>query len=258
VRAQDKMVVLSNCVPGSELVFNNWYDSVHIPDIFRGLQGYETAQRYELAARQLTKTKWRYVATYDVAANSMEVAQESIRTLRKKLALNDFAAADTLFVRNPGIESSSSAWFEFMIRIDAGIVDEDDDHILCVFSNAATGREVEFNNWYDEHAHDVVHKLEGFKTVERYALAESQLESPDYGFLNIYRIASGDLDLAQNSILSQRDERAEALRSGHAPLISTSDAMVEPHFGWWFSPITERFVKPLVVTKSINGRANSE
>ena len=241
MRLRDKMVVLSNCTAGKEPKFHTWYNRVHIPDIFHWLRGYETAQRYELADRQLAPSPWRFAAIYSVAEGSLSIAQESVRQLRQRKAVGEFNPGDTLYQRNPGLESSASAWFAAIDRIDSGADDSMADHLLSVFYNAASGHEMKANYWYAEHAYEVVHKLPGFKSAERYVLASNQLEIPEFSSLTIYRIGDHDLAVAQDSILSGRSERSAALSAGRLPFGTATDSMAMPHIGWWFSPITRQF-----------------
>jgi hypothetical protein len=69
-------------------------------------------------------------------------------------------------------------------------------YYMFVFSDPVAGQESEYNRWYDqEHAPDVV-SVPGFKSAQRYVLADEQLRGiaiamPKY--LVIYRIVTDDL-----------------------------------------------------------------
>jgi hypothetical protein len=114
------------------------------------------------------------------------------------------------------------------------------DHVMVVMSNVEAGREDEFNDWYtNEHIGDVVQKLPGFVSAQRFELAPTQLEPTTYRYMTIYRIPEGRLEEAQASILYQRVERAQALAAGRRPLLTVSDTMSEPHFSWFFTALTD-------------------
>jgi hypothetical protein len=114
------------------------------------------------------------------------------------------------------------------------------DHLMVVLSNVEPGQEDAFNDWYtSEHIIDVVEKLPVFVSAQRFELAPTQLEETQYRYLAIYRIPEGQLEEAQASILYQRKEREEALASGRRPMLTVASAMAEPHFSWFFSPLTE-------------------
>ena len=82
------------------------------------------------------------------------------------------------------------------------------DHLMVVMSNVVPGREDEFNEWYSgEHILDVVEKLPGFITAQRYELSDEQLEPTQFRYMAMYRIPAGRLKEAQESILFQRAER---------------------------------------------------
>jgi hypothetical protein len=115
-----------------------------------------------------------------------------------------------------------------------------DHHLMVVMSNVVEGREEEFNDWYTkEHIIDVVEKLPGFETAQRYELAPVQLEPTQFRYMAIYRIPVDKLEEAQASILYQRQERADALADGRRPMLTVSDTMAEPHFSWFFTAITD-------------------
>jgi hypothetical protein len=113
-------------------------------------------------------------------------------------------------------------------------------HLMVVLSNVEDGQEDEFNKWYtDEHIVDVVEKLPGFVTAQRYELASSQLEPTEYRYLTIYTIPAERLAEAQASILFSRKEREQAQREGRRAMLTVSTAMAAPHVSWFYSPVTD-------------------
>lgn len=70
------MLVSTNPVPGREDEFNRWYDAQHLPDVLR-LDGMVAAQRFRLAdAEPAQDAPHRYLAIYEVEAESMEAASK--------------------------------------------------------------------------------------------------------------------------------------------------------------------------------------
>jgi hypothetical protein len=66
---------------------------------------------------------------------------------------------------------------------------------MVVLSNVEPGQEDAFNEWYTgEHIIDVVEKLPGFVSAQRFELAPTQLEHTQYRYLAIYRIPEGRLE----------------------------------------------------------------
>jgi hypothetical protein len=59
--AKHKLLVLSNPVAGRDDDFNHWYDTVHLPDVFK-VPGVTGAQRFRLGEG----SQWRYLALYDL------------------------------------------------------------------------------------------------------------------------------------------------------------------------------------------------
>ena len=59
--AKYKMLVLSDAVAGRDDEFNQWYDTVHLPDVFK-VPGVVGASRFRLRSGG----KWRYLAIYEL------------------------------------------------------------------------------------------------------------------------------------------------------------------------------------------------
>ncbi|ADP81235.1 hypothetical protein [Pseudofrankia inefficax] len=244
----DRMVVLSSAKPGQEDAYHNWYNNVHAPDVFHRREGYATLQRYELTERQLKERRYGYIAIWELQAGRLSDALASISELRKVKQSGDHDPQDTLYQANPGIVGASSAWYTPLERIDhpTDSADAEDDCLFTVFSNNVPGTDDEFQAWYSQHAHDVVFKLDGFKSAERFIAAPEAaadpvaqyLEKPQWQHLVIYRIAAGNVPTAQDAIVGQRAERAEAVAAGRPPRITLTDTMIEPHLSWWWQPIT--------------------
>lgn len=67
-------------------------------------------------------------------------------------------------------------------------------HLLVVFTNAAEGRDDEFNRWYDEvHLGDVL-SVEGFVAAQRFELTGMAGSSSPHRYLALYEIETDDID----------------------------------------------------------------
>lgn len=68
------MLVSTNPVPGREEEYNRWYDGQHLPDVL-SLDGFVAAQRFRLADSEPAQdAPHRYLAVYEVEADSVEAA----------------------------------------------------------------------------------------------------------------------------------------------------------------------------------------
>ncbi len=64
------LVIESNCTdPGREQEFNEWYDNVHIPDIFE-TRCFVKAARYELP--NPPEGKGKYLAVYEIESDDLD------------------------------------------------------------------------------------------------------------------------------------------------------------------------------------------
>jgi hypothetical protein len=119
-------------------------------------------------------------------------------------------------------------------------------NIMVVLSNAKPEVEKEFNDWYSGvHIVEVVGKLDGFETAQRFELAPGQVEDgADFKYLAIYQLHDDKLEEAQAAIKGQRAERAEALAAGRDPMISSRTELFDgAHRSWFFTAISQEVTK---------------
>ncbi|MBM3346854.1 MAG: hypothetical protein FJY55_10220 [Betaproteobacteria bacterium] len=66
------MFVMTNCVPGADVEFNDWYDRIHVPDVLK-VPGIVAAQRYKLTSeqRRTTRPNFGYLAVYEVESSDL-------------------------------------------------------------------------------------------------------------------------------------------------------------------------------------------
>jgi hypothetical protein len=71
-------VVQTNARPGRLDEFNEWYDTVHIPDVL-SIPGVLSARRYQLAQTQLGRASreypYRFLTLYELEDDAAEVVQ---------------------------------------------------------------------------------------------------------------------------------------------------------------------------------------
>lgn len=119
-------------------------------------------------------------------------------------------------------------------------------HIMVVLSNSKPELDGDFNDWYTNvHLVDVVNKLDGFESAQRFELVPDQLESGEYRYLAIYEIAEGKLEQAKQAQAYQRRERAEALAAGRKPWIESraGELFEGEHRTWFFTALGEPYGK---------------
>jgi hypothetical protein len=102
------LIVFSNPAAGAdEAEFNRWYTEVHVPDILR-LGGAKAGRRYRSSGVELLPglpEPGRYVAVYDVEADSVEQVKELALTLQSGLAAGEADVSPTMDLR-----SVQAAW----------------------------------------------------------------------------------------------------------------------------------------------------
>ena len=100
------LVVLSSPVEGREDEYNEWYSNVHLREVVE-IPGFVSAQRFKLADAQLIgilseqekgsraygESDHRYLAIYEMEAESAEIALQTFREARPKLNMSDALAS---------------------------------------------------------------------------------------------------------------------------------------------------------------------
>jgi hypothetical protein len=95
---EDLLLVFSNATGGRDEEFNEWYDSVHVPDVL-GVPGVLAARRYEVADLEVPQHEdtpppappvHRYLAVYRLSRDANEVMQEFLaRMTSGQMVLNE-------------------------------------------------------------------------------------------------------------------------------------------------------------------------
>ena len=79
------VIVETNCKDETrEAEFNNWYDTIHVPDVLSA-PGHKTATRY--AIKDPAKGKGRYLALYEIETDDIkQTMEESMKMMESKRA----------------------------------------------------------------------------------------------------------------------------------------------------------------------------
>lgn len=76
-----RLIVFTEPKLGQEAEYNRWYNEVHLKEVLE-TEGFVAAQRFELAPSQIgdppESTPARYLAIYEIEAESLEVALEKL------------------------------------------------------------------------------------------------------------------------------------------------------------------------------------
>jgi hypothetical protein len=191
------LLVFNQPVAGLEAQYNAWYDQQHAPDVV-SVPGFVRAQRYVLAADQLRSapSKPKYLVIYQIKTSDLAGVYAEVR---RRLASGETQIS-------PALDRDSGQNYTYKVfrpRLAGTQPDEQlgdratiQSFIQLVFADPATGKESEFNNWYDAHQAPEVLKAPGFTSGQRLALADVQL-APQAGeraqYLTMYEIQTKNL-----------------------------------------------------------------
>jgi len=67
-------VVETNCYPGRDEEFNNWYDNIHLPDILE-TPGFVVAKRY--INKEFRDGRGKYLSIYEIETDDINKAMEA-------------------------------------------------------------------------------------------------------------------------------------------------------------------------------------
>lgn len=68
-----KLVILSNPVGDRDTEFNQWYDDVHLPDVFN-VPGVTGAERYRFRSGE----SWKYLAIYELDCDDPAIVEKEL------------------------------------------------------------------------------------------------------------------------------------------------------------------------------------
>jgi hypothetical protein len=80
--AHYKVLVLSNCQAGREAEYNDYYDSIHIPDVMREMPEVQSAQRFQVEPimRVDGSPEWRFSCLYTVQTDDFPLYLQRMHT----------------------------------------------------------------------------------------------------------------------------------------------------------------------------------
>ncbi len=106
-------------------------------------------------------------------------------------------------------------------------------YTLVVLSNPTSGKEAEFNEWYDKvHVPDVL-RVPGFVAAQRFKLGGPQLNDAPrpHRYLALYEIETDDIQASMDELRR---------RVGTAEMVISDAIDMKGVFGALFAPVAER------------------
>ena len=91
------------------------------------------------------------------------------------------------------------------------------DHVMVVFTNPVSGKEDEYNRWYNEVHLGEVLRTPGMLAARRYRLVDGvgSREEPQHRYLAIYEFASEDAKATLKEMLGMPMNMSDAIDSKH-------------------------------------------
>ncbi|MBA3744979.1 DUF4286 family protein [Sporichthya sp.] len=94
--ARHILVVQTECVPGQEKVFNDWYDQVHVPEVL-DVPGFVRGQRFEaVPALRGELPDRRFLAIYEFETDDPAVALADLRQAMRTMNMDSSLDMDKI------------------------------------------------------------------------------------------------------------------------------------------------------------------
>jgi hypothetical protein len=177
------LVMFTNAREGQEDEFDTWYDGQHLHDVV-SVPGFSAAQRYRRRIPVTGDLNQGSLAIYEIEAATEDEAKAAIKTLFStpmtlSKAMDSGATLGGIFESlGPKAKQTSGA--------PAG------SWRLAVMTNAAEGRDDDFNAWYDNVHVPEVMTVDGFATAQRYRLVKTVAGEFQAKYLSIYGLEAND------------------------------------------------------------------
>lgn len=86
------LLVHTNCAPGREAEFAEWYDTVHVPDVL-SVPGFVAAQRFSAGTGlRGEQPEHRFLAVYEIEAEDLETAKAALLAAVPGMRMSDAMA----------------------------------------------------------------------------------------------------------------------------------------------------------------------
>ena len=177
-----KFVVLSSPVAGREDEYNDWYSNRHLSDIV-AIPGFSAAQRFALHSTRLGEVKQKYLAIYEMEVADLDAARQ---------AMNAISQTEMEISEALDGESIATALFESCAPDQSAEGAEAGPFRMLAMTNAADGRDADFNQWYDgTHVPELL-AAGGYASAERYRKRDTLTGGFDHDYLAVYSLSGKD------------------------------------------------------------------
>jgi len=220
------MAVFNNPAQGKEAEYNRWYQQEHAPNIVAA-EGFVSGQRYVEAGSGVGPSQSaprKYMVMYRIETSDLLQTYANMKATAPKPTNMpvDFASNFSVTFKQAGAEikghgSRSTGKGEMKT------------YLYCVFDTPLTGREAEFNQWYETRQIPAIAATAGVVSAQRYLRSDVQIETakPSAPNLIMYKIVTDDL----NAVLTEIGERAGKVAPDPAHDASKSQSFTYETFG---------------------------
>jgi hypothetical protein len=222
--ARHIFLALTNPALGREEAFDRWYDN-HVLEVLERYPGFVSGRRYTANAYQVgdEPLPWQHLALYEVRSANLAAMHAAHAAILRQGGLTDDGGV---------IAPDAAAWTYEPLGSDQPAPSS--RHAYLALTNPKTGRDDEFNAWYDEHhLPEIVHHTPGFLVGQRFERAKAQRPGQDlpWRYIALYDVAADDIQASLDAIVPLIKERA---------FTSPRGALDPGHASWTYTAIRDR------------------
>jgi hypothetical protein len=161
------IVKIGDVPPEIETEWNKWYDTVHIPNRLNKL-GFLSARRFIAI-----EGEYKYLTLYEL--NSIDAL-----TSEAYLKLRDWEASlppDSFEAITPNLPNCSRGIYEQIYPEQKEYQIPNTEILFAVGHDVPSGKDAEFNAWYNTEHIPAMNRVPGFVTARRFMVVETQWPS---------------------------------------------------------------------------------
>lgn len=184
------LVAFSKPVEGREAEYNSWYNNIHLPEVLN-VPGYSSAQRFKVQVPMVGEMPGRYLALYEMEADS----PEAVEAAKKVLMTAELRHSDT-------IDRSNGSFIGVFERFGPGQTvpgAKAGAFRMVSIAQPCEGREGEYDEWYEGLHMPEVLRLPGMVSGQRYKL-HNELAGIDISSFAFYEMAANSVEEARETL----------------------------------------------------------
>ena len=185
------LAAFSKPTEGREAEYNSWYNNIHLPEVLT-VPGFSSAQRFKVQVPMVGEMPGRYLALYQMEADSPEAVAAAKQALM---------SANTQ--RSDAIDRSNGSFIGVFERFGPGQTvpgAKAGAFRMVSIAQPCEGREGEYDEWYEGLHMPEVLTLPHMVSGQRYKLHDALMPGIDISSFALYEMAANSVEEARETL----------------------------------------------------------